>query len=170
MDSKNEKQQVQLPPNDLATFDYVSTRFDAMVQKGVRPEDLLAPAFWAHHGVKMKPMDEVRVRAEDGTWVAYLLVLDCSRTWAKMKQLALHQLGTADVSLTQASEAEVKAFIDAHEVKHRGPLKWSVVRTSDRAVLAEGIAQREEARSWLEKHAREQVGGPAKARTEPVTA
>ncbi len=168
-DAKNEKQLIQLPPNDLAGFDYVSTRFDARIAQGVRPEQLLEPAFWAHHAVKLKPMDEIRARAEDGTWVGYYLVLDSSRTWAKVKQLSLHHLGTADVSLTQASESEMQGFIGAHEVKHRGPHKWSVVRKSDGAVIVEGIAQRDEATAWLKTHARQQVGAPASAR-EPVAA
>ena len=167
---QNQQQLIQLQPNELANFDYVSTRHDAKVQQGVRPEHVLVPAFWAHHAVKLKPFDEIRVRAEDGTWMATYVVLDCSRTWAKVKQLSLHQLGTADVALTQASESEVKAFAAQHNIVHRGPHKWSVVRKADKAVLTEGLAQKDEATAWLDRHAREQVGVPNTVRAEPVAA
>lgn len=167
---KNEQQLIQLQPNELANFDYVSTRHDAKVQQGVRPEHVLVPAFWAHHAVKLKPFDEIRVRAEDGTWMATYVVLDCSRTWAKVKQLSLHQLGTADVALTQASESEVQKFIYQHEVRWRAQHKFSVVRKSDKAVLVEGFALKDEASTWLDKHAREQVGVPTTVRAEPVAA
>jgi hypothetical protein len=170
MSSQNEQQLIQLPPNELNGFEYVSTSWDARIALNVKPDELLKPAFWAHHAVKLKPMDEIRARAEDGTWLGYYVVLDCSRTWAKVHCLAMHQLTSGDVSLTQASEAEVKAFVEAHTVVHRGPHKWSVVRKSDRAVLIEGIGQREEAHGWLDKQARGQVGAPATGKQqEPVT-
>lgn len=167
----NDKQLVQLGPNDLAVFEYVSTRHDARIGQGVKPEDLLVPGFWAHHAVKLKPFDEIRARAEDGTWLATYVVLDCSRTWAKVMQLSLHRLTTADVALTQASESEVQAFIKAHNVVHRGPHKWSVVRASDRAVLQQGMEQKDQAIGWLDTHARSQVGGvPAGARAPEAVA
>jgi hypothetical protein len=151
----------QLPPQALQGFDYVSQRHDALIPNGVKPEDMLNPAFWAHQAVKLAPWHEIRARAEDGTWVANLLVLDCSRTWAKVKQLSFHSLTTADVAISQASETEVKAIKDLHKVVHRGPHKWSVVRNEDKAVLVEGIEQRDGATEWLDKHARAQVGGAA---------
>lgn len=166
-----DSQQIQLGPNGLQGFDYVSTRHDALIPIGVPVSALLEPAFWAHHGVKLKPMDEIRARAEDGTWMANFLVLDCSRTWAKVKQLDYHSLTSGDVAVTQASEAEVKAVMDAHQVVHRGPHKWSVVRKSDKAVLEENLGEKEKATAWLEDHARAMVGAPKPAaRPENVAA
>lgn len=163
------QQQIQLGPNALEQFDYVSTRHSAKIQHGISPDEILKPAFWAHHALKLKPLDEIRAHAEDGTWLANYVVLDCSRTWAKVQLLSMHRLTTSDVSQTQASDIEVKAFIDAHEVKHRGPHAWSIVRRSDKAVLEQGIAVKDDAIAWLEKHAREQVGAPA-AKAETVAA
>lgn len=168
--SENQKQILQLPPTDLTGFDYASTRHSAKIAQGVKPEDLLAPAFWAHHATKLKPLDEIRAHAEDGTWLAYLVVLDCSRTWAKCHLLSLHRLTTADVALTQASESDVDAFKAQHEVKHRGPHGWSIVRKGDKAVLEQGMKLKDDAIAWLDKHAREQVGGAAKAPPQPVAA
>lgn len=156
MSNQNEKQLIQLPPNALGQLDYVSTRHDAVVQQGVDPKAILVPSFWAHHAVKMKPMDEIRARAEDGTWVAYLIVTDASRTWAKVQQLSLHRLTTADVAMTQANEADVEAFKAAHKVVHRGPRGWSIVRKGDDAVIAEDKSTKPDALAELDRLARTQ--------------
>jgi len=171
MDAPNtNQQQVQLPPNSLQALDYASTRHDAMIPQGVTPEQLLQPEFWSHHGVKLRPFDEIRARAEDGTWLAYYVVLDCSRTWAKVHQLALHRLTTADVAMTQASEAEVRAVVKAHEVRFNQGQKWHVIRKLDRQVVQEQIAEKDAAIAWLEAHARGQIGAPAMAKPEAVAA
>lgn len=155
MEPKKDAPTVQLPPNALFPFDHLSNRYAAVVGEGVEPEHLLNPAFWAHQAVRLRPYDEIRVHAQDGTWLGYYVVLDCSRTWAKVKELALHRLSTTDVSL---SEAEVQAFREAHKLVHRQQHKWSIVRKADNAVLAEGIEQKEDAQKELERIARQQLG------------
>jgi hypothetical protein len=160
----------QLAPGDFSLFEHVSTRYDALIAQGVEPEQLTNPAFWAHHSVRLKPMDEIRARAVDGTWMAELVVLDCSRTWAKVKMLRIERLTTSDVALTQASQAERQAFIDAHEVKLRGPHKWSVIRKQDRVVVQEDLATQDAAKTWLEALATNIGGAPAKLPSTPATA
>lgn len=159
-------QQIQLPPNELQQIDYVSHSWDARIPAGVTPDDVLAPAFWAHHALKMHPMDEIRARSEDGTWVGYYLVLDSSRTWAKVYCKALYKLTSADVALTQAASDDVAMFMAAHKVVFRHAFKWSVVRNSDGAILLENEQQKGVAQAWLEAHARNQVP----AQKAPVTA
>jgi len=170
MEAAKEKALIQLAPNELHLFEHVSQRYDAKIAQGVTPEDMLVPAFWAHHAVKLRPMDEIRARAEDGTWVATLLVLDCSRTWAKVQLIQVHKLTTGDVALSQASETQIQEFIGTHLVTYRGPHKWSVVRRADKNVLAEGMEQKDTASVWLEAHARSTIGVPAAPKAEPVAA
>lgn len=166
-----DQQLIQLAPNKLELFEQVSLRYDAEIAQGVKPEDLLKPEFWAHHAVRLRPMHEIRARAIDGTWVAYYIVLDCSRTWARVQLLSLHHLGTGDVAATKASELEVATFIGAHEVKHRGPRGWSVVRKADSEVLQENVGLKDDAIAWLEEHARKQLGVPMPAqKPAPVAA
>lgn len=170
MNQPQDKQQIQLAPGSMQPLEYVSTRHDAVIAAGVTPQDLLDPAFWAHHAVKLKPMDEIRARAEDGTWVGYYIVTDCSRTWARVRELSMHRLTTADVAATQASEAEVQAFMAAHKVSHTQETKWRVVRSSDRVAVQEQLGTREAALEWLERHARSQVGAPAAPKPAAVAA
>lgn len=158
----------QLPPGNLNEFAQVSTRWDVMVPMGVSIDALKDPAFWAHRAVKMKPMDEIRARAEDGTWMANLVVLDSSRTWVRVLVLGTYQLTTGDVALTQASADEVKALVEKHKIIHRGPHKWSVIRESDRAVMHQGEAIKDGAIAWLESYARQTVGVATPAAKQPV--
>lgn len=156
----NQKQQqlIQLAPGGLQLLEHVSNRHDADIAQGVDPKELLKPEFWAHQAVRLRPMDEIRARATDGTWVGYYLVLDTSRTWARVHLLSFHRLTTGQVAETQASELEVKKFLGAHEVKYRGALKWSLIRKGDGGVLEENIAEKEVAITRLEQIARTHVG------------
>jgi hypothetical protein len=163
MEEKKNEVIPQLAPMGLNGFDYVSTRFDALIPIGVTLEQILKPAFWAHHAVKLKPMDEIRARAEDGTWLAYLVVLDCSRTWAKVAHLAMHNLTTRDVSLTQASLQELADFIAGHKVVHRAAQVVGRAQGGQRGRLR-GHEQKDAAEKALEKHARESIGVKATAK------
>lgn len=170
-DEKNQKQLVQLPPNNLYLFEQISTRYDAEIPQGVTQEHLLEPAFWAHKASQLRPWDEIRARATDGTWVATYVVTDCSRTWARVRQLSFHRLTTGEVAETQASEQAVKDFVGAHNVVFRGAQhKWSITRKADKAVIEEGIGEKDAAERRLEQLARNHVGGVAERRPATATA
>ena len=160
----------QLGPgsDSMGLLEAVSLSYDATIPVGMTPDDIMAPAFWAHHSVRLRPLDEIRARAEDGSWVCYLIVLDSSRTWTKVQRRQLLQLSTADVSQSQAVEEAVAAFIALHKVIHRGKARWSVVRIADSAVQDQGKVTREESVAWLEAFAKTQQV-PAEV-SEPETA
>ena len=160
MTEAKEKTIPQLSPESLKPFEYISTRHDALVAQGVTVEDLLNPAYWAHHAVKLRPMDEIRARAEDGTWMAYLVVLASDRTWARCQLLSKHNLGTADVALTQANEAEVKRQKGLYTISFSGPEKYRVIRKADKNVMSSGHEQKQDAERWLDRHVREQLSAP----------
>lgn len=169
MDSKDAPTP-QLTPGreNLAPLDYASTRYDARIPTGVSKDDVLRPEFWAHHAKDLRPFDEIRARAVDGSWVSYLMVLDCSRTWARVMQMNHYNLTSSDIAMTQSSEQEVAAMIAAHEVRYRGAAKFSVIRKSDEALIKDGIASKAEAQTWLENHARTMIGAPAKLQAVPA--
>ncbi len=153
----------QLSPDSLKQLDYVSTRHDAVIMQGLEPKDLLVPAFWAHHAVKLRPMDEIRARAEDGTWVAYLIVLASDRTWARVHIDRVLKLTTADVSLTQATEEEVKKLKADYKIAYAGPEKYRVVRKADNNVMHSGCEQKVDAERWLDTYVRAQLSAPPAA-------
>lgn len=157
----------QLSPGNMQEAEYWRSDYAVIAEIGTTPEHLLDPAYWAHHAFKMKPWDKIEVRAQDGTWYAEYIVLEASRTWAKVKQIIFVPLTTADVSLTQSQDMDAKrdnALTEAlanHEVKWRGPKGWSVVRKSDHAALSEGHRLKTDAEGWLRNHVSGEI---AKAR------
>src|SRR6266404_9387537 len=45
-------------------------------------DEALQPSYWAHVAEQLTPLDEIKVRAEDGSFVAYLIVGWCGRNYA----------------------------------------------------------------------------------------
>lgn len=143
-----DERKVQQPNRTrLQQGDFARTLHVVTAHENTTPEDLLDPSYWAHISSFFKPNDRIEVRADDGAWFAELLVLDCSRQWAKVHLLSKHKLTTADVSQTQADLA------NGYEIKWRGPhLKHSVIRVADAMPVKEGCATRDEAAGWLREH------------------
>ena len=160
MEETKEKPPIQLGPGFemMCLFETASTNWNVRVPVGVEREDLLAPAFWSNHANGKSPGDEIRALADDGTWRATYLVVDSAKTWLKVKELTFTALAGQEHA---ESDLLVKAFLGEHDVVHRGPRKWSVLRKADGAVLVEDIQEKEVAYQWLDKHARAQVGGAA---------
>lgn len=155
----------QLPVNTVQQAEYAYTTHAAFVPKEFKPEQLTEPGFWAVHATRFKALDEVRAIAEDGTWMARLLVLETGRTWVRMKQLEFHLLGTQDEALTRVAQRETDELRKNFDVKHRGPRGWSVVRKGDSQVMHEGAQTRDAAEGWLTDYLKTTASGAA-----PVTA
>lgn len=137
------KESAPLMASSLQEGEYQRTVYVARIPRGVRLEDVLVPSFWAHTAPKLKPYDKIELRAEDGTWYGEVIVMDSSRTWARVKPLVGPVFfTTADVSESQAAETNF-------EVLHRGPKKWSVIDKKNRKVYFEGGALREDAETWI---------------------
>lgn len=126
-----------LSPNGLSVAEYKRRQWFCEAQEGTTLDDILKSGYWAHVASKMTEFDRIEVVAVDGTWGADLVVLATGRTAAKVKMLHYYEFdgGYADMSGVNAT----------HEIKHRGPRKWSIIRIEDKAVVKEGIPTREEA-------------------------
>lgn len=126
--------------------DFTIGDFDAKVEMGTTKEDLLNPAFWSHVAENMTPWSRITVRAEDGTFYAQLLVLDCGRGHAKMRLLNWWDLTTADVAATQSATMNLDDF----SIEWKGATKKAVViRKADQVVLQEGLPSKGAAEVWL---------------------
>lgn len=112
-------------------------------EKDTPLEAILEPGYWAHISAKLRPFDEIRVIAEDGSFYARLLVQDAGRLYAKVAKIEYVELNKVDVE--QASGA-----IAGYKIKWRGPHeKWSVLRGED--VLVSGKTK-DAANLWLVEH------------------
>lgn len=127
-----------------------SMRHDYVVNApvGVTLEQVMDPSYWAHVAKEMVPFDHVQVRAEDGSWVAYLVVVSAERNYAIMhldRVLKLDQ--TPDVPVESAK----------HKVEWKGPHhKFCVIRIADSAMLQSQFKTKGEANDWLRNHEKAQ--------------
>lgn len=136
----------QIESQRFAGLEFGREAWLATAFAGTTPQDLLEPAYWSHVSMKMRPRARVEAWADDGTWMAELVVLDCGRNWARMHLLGVHHLTTGDVAASQADA------MSPYEVTYRGPhAKWSVVRKADRSVMHEGAETMMGATEWLQE-------------------
>jgi len=144
--SDDKKRMPVIMPQRMRLREYEIQDWVANIEYGFSLEDILVPSFWAHVAAQMKPYDHIEARADDGSWVAHLLVTGCDRTWAKVAVDRVIKLTSKDIAETQASQ---------HEVKWRGPQhKYSVIRVADREPIKAGFANAEEAAQWAREHER----------------
>lgn len=138
------KRSIILNPSRFELVEYERQDWIVTAEIGTELSDLLDPGYWAHVSARMKPYDQIQVRVDDGCWLVNLLVLDCSRNWARVHVLSEHKLTTTDVSQSQA---------DGYSVDWKGPrLKFCVIRKSDNEAVRDGFADKEEAIRWMIEH------------------
>lgn len=122
--------------------EYIRRVWCASPEQGVTVEDMLVPSFWAHVAKQLRAGDRIEVVAKDGAWFAELFVRSASDNGAKVAVLRAVKL-TEEVLAVESED---------YEIKYRGNAKWSVVRKSDKAVLADGQETKEQAAEWLADH------------------
>lgn len=109
-------------------------------------EEAMEPSYWAHVAEQMDPGDHIEVRAEDMSWIAFLIVSYCERNYAKVVLDRAVKIG-AD---TDAPVGSIK-----HRVEWKGPLnKYSVINVATSKVLQSGLRTKEAAMTWLQDHER----------------
>lgn len=107
-------------------------------------EEVMDPSYWAHVAAQMEPLDHIEVRADDGSWVAELIVRMCEKNYA---HVVLKQLTKLDAP-TEAPQSSTK-----HKVEWKGPaLRWSVIRLADSQIIHSGDKSRDFAYAWMQEH------------------
>ena len=136
---------VILNPQHLQLSEHTMAVFTADCELGITVEDLKNPAYWAHVAPQLQPYYQIWARAEDGSWMAHLTVLSCSRNWAKVHVLNYYELAAEDIEADQST----------HKVEWKGPhRKFSVIRIKDGEVIKDGYADKNAALSALVEHER----------------
>ena len=105
------------------------------VPVSVSLEQAMESSYYAHIAAQMEPLDNVQLCAEDGSWVADLVVQFCERNYARVVLKTLTKLEpTRDAP---ASSVE-------HRVEWKGPaLRWCVIRNSDNKIIKDGLRSKE---------------------------
>ena len=137
------KRAVFIDPGRMYLAEYQRQDWVANAPEGVTPEDLKDPAFWSLMAASMKPFDRIDVRADDGSWLAEVLVKQADRTYAVVSVLNVYQL----------DENTPPAPADDFDVLWRGPQnKWCVKRLTDDEIVKAGLSTRAEGNAWLTEY------------------
>ena len=138
------KRSVMMQPTRMKLAQYERQDWIANAEPHHTIEDILKPGYWSHMAAQMVPYDHIEVRAEDGSWVAYLLVVQSDRLWAKVVLTSKIDLVSAD---------EMPSATPQHKVEWKGPQRrFGVVRTDDSEVVRDGFQTKDEARLWMREH------------------
>lgn len=117
---------------------------------GTSLDDLTRPEFWAGctNKLRRRPGDaptEITVSAEDGSFWAEMVVIDCGATWAKCRfkyaPLVLDATPTDQISYA------------GHTISFAAG-SWRAVRDADHQMVSDGHATAQSALGWLEDHVR----------------
>lgn len=147
------KSRPMITVNRMAEADLHRHVWIANIEFGRTINEILDPSYWALMAYRMTIYDQIEARAEDGAWIAYLIVTGVDRTWARVAVDRVLTLTTSDVAATQAA-------MQKHKVEWKGPqYKYAVIRLSDDAKVKDGFQNKEDAGAWMREHERT-VGVP----------
>jgi len=128
---------------EFQTAEHRYCRFDCQAPLGVTKDDLENPGLWVNVAPRLKMFDEVRVVAEDHSFVAYLIVTFSQGTDARLKIV-----GGADL----VGDEEIEIQTSKYEIKLRGPKKWCIMNNENGDVIKEGIPKQADAYRELEDY------------------
>ena len=132
-------------PSRMRLAEYDRQEWIVNAEPGHTIDDILKPGYWAHMAPQMSAYDHIEVRAEDGSWVADLLVVQVDRMWAKVVLKSKFEF----------SSSENPTDVDQHVVEWKGPQhRFAVIRISDREKIRDGFHTKEEAGAWMREHER----------------
>lgn len=140
------KETPTIHPQRFQEAEFATKTWFVTVEHGVTFDQVRDPAFWAHIAQQVKPYEEFKVVQEDGSWIAWLLVLASDRAWVRTHVLSFHDL-------TKEKVPDVKSA--AHRVEWKGPFhKWTVIRNSDGEMVKTKLDSKEAAGRELVEHER----------------
>jgi hypothetical protein len=125
------------------------SRWHFVADHGTSLADLERPDFWAGCVNKLgrrqgDSLTEITVTAEDGSFWAEMVVIDCGAQWAKCRfkypPLVLDQ-----------TQSEIK--FRGHTISFAAG-EWRVSRDTDNAIIQGGFKAAQSALTWLEDHLR----------------
>lgn len=132
-----------IKPKEFQTAEHRYQRFDCFLPTNVTKDDLENPSLWVNIAPRLKMFDEVRVIAEDHSFVATLIVTFAQGTDARLKILN-------GVDLDNDEEIDIPT--SKYIVKLRGPKKWCLMNTDTGECIKEGIPKQSMALRELEDH------------------
>ena len=144
--AKETKSAAMIHPTRMKIAEYERNDWIVNAELTHTIDDILRPGYWAHMAQQMQPYDHIEVRAEDGAWIAELIVVETDRSWAKVILTRKYDL----VPTESLPEAE-----PLHKVEWKGPQhRYCVIRLSDGERVQSEFKTKEAAAEWMKNHER----------------
>ena len=134
-----------IKPTEFQTAEHRYRRFDCIAPKGITQKDLENPELWCNVAPQIKMHDEVRVIAEDHSFVAYLLCTFAQGTDARLKIV-----GGADLHDEESEQIELSS--SKYEIKLCGAKKFCILNKETGEVIRENLAKKSIAERELEEY------------------
>jgi len=134
---------VPVKPSEFGRAQHTYTSHNAIVASGTKEKDLTKADLWDHVAYQLKMYDEVRAIAEDGSFVATLIVT--------FKHANKALLTVTNFTKLETVSFEEEAGLDRYSVKQRGVKKWCIIDNNDASVVEELIPTQAEAYKKLEE-------------------
>jgi len=140
---KEQKPALPVRPTEFGRAQHQYTRHNAVIPTGMGKDDLTRSDLWDHVAHQLSMYDEVRAIAENGSFVAQMIV-----TFKHANKVLLEI-----TSFTQLEKVsfEEQAGLDRYNVKQRGVKKWCIIDNNDGSVVEELIPTQAEAYKKLEE-------------------
>ena len=152
----------RLLPTRIKQAEYARNEFQITPEIGTSIEDVLAPEYWAHAAFQIKAHDRIEVRTEDAAWYAELYVLKAERLPGSVFTASVRLIRFVDLTddaelkrimapAVELAAAPVPEATGEYEIQWKGPAKkFCIIRRSDKTVMRDGIASREEAQAAID--------------------
>lgn len=125
--------------------------FAAVLPSGVKFEEALDPAFWAHCAYKLRAGDEITVHSDEMSFYGRLYVRDVS---APSQQKMNNRAVVSVIEFKEFDPVARDAKTKTHEVVHLGPhMQWCVRSLKDSRVVKERCGTAAEAAEWMRTQA-----------------
>ena len=136
-----------LRPANFGAYAHQVKQFSAVVSGELTKKDLEDPALWVNVAKSMTMGDtDVRIMADDMSFIAYGMCTYCQGSTAKIKIIAFHELDEVTPDTVDP--------LDDYIVKLRGPKKWCIINQKTGEVVKEGIDKQIDAMRELEDYKR----------------
>lgn len=114
--------------------------YEATIPQGVEPEDVLDPSFWGNHAKMLRHRDQIRVEAEDGSWMMTLRIMGKDEMGGRVLVMLVGDLVRFDPG----------PIPDGYTLEFVSQLAgWRVLRDGSSGPVRSGFASSYDAAEWL---------------------
>ena len=138
---------MKIKTSDFGLAQHRFCEFDAIVPGATTNEVLTTPETWSHVAAQMQPGDEIRVRAEDDSFVARLYVTYRQGSDTRVFLIYRADLETVDANVLLDENAP-------YFIHLRGVKKWCIIKRETGEIVKEMIPTQKAAFIELDDYVR----------------